>query len=363
MTLVIIVWHLLGFSVWYIPARLKALKVVSKPLWWRIVASVFLVGYMLLVFSDMYTRDNFSIGILYNILGLAFVFWVYLFFYLVITHPLIRIRSLPKKGIGYAGIILSVALVTWGFINAQNFKVTHYDLQTKGLEKDVKIVHLPDIHLGTQRGAGYLNKILKVIEEEQPDIVLYNGDLVDSDIALKSELFSLFKQVKAEQYYTTGNHEYYMNTDKALQLIDDAGIKILRNEMIETHGVQLIGLEYMNADRETYDAHAVNELTIEDELPKIKRDREKPTVVVHHSPVGMQYVANGGAQLMLSGHTHAGQFFPGTAMVPLRFPMYKGLHEIGNTKLLVSQGAGTFGPMMRLGSSNEVQVINLIPKI
>ncbi len=221
---------------------------------------------------------------------------------------------------------------------------------------------MPDIHLGTQRGEAYLKKILQVIEEEKPDIVLYNGDLVDSDIALKPELFNLFKTVEAEQYFTTGNHEFYMDTDKALKLIEDAGIKIVRSEMIETHDIQLIGLEYMNADRETYDAHIVNDLTIKEELPKIVRDNNKPTVVVHHSPVGMQYVADGGADLMLSGHTHAGQFFPGTAIIRYRFPLSKGQHQIDETTLLVSQGAGTFGPWMRLGTFNEVQVINLVPK-
>ena len=75
--------------------------------------------------------------------------------------------------------------------------------------------------------------------------------------------------------------------------------------MLETHGLQLIGMEYMNADRETYDAHVVNALTIQEELPKIARDSKKPTVLVHHSPVGMRYAAEGNIDVMLAGHTHA----------------------------------------------------------
>ncbi|WP_293956653.1 MULTISPECIES: metallophosphoesterase [unclassified Sphingobacterium] len=285
-----------------------------------------------------------------------------LVFFLLLTHPLQLLKRLPKRPIGIIGISLSAILVAWGFVNALSFTTTYHHLPVTGLDRAVKIIHLPDIHLGTQRGEAYLKKILQVIEEEKPDIVLYNGDLVDSDIALKPELFNLFKTVEAEQYFTTGNHEFYMDTDKALKLIEDAGIKIVRSEMIETHDIQLIGLEYMNADRETYDAHIVNDLTIKEELPKIVRDNNKPTVVVHHSPVGMQYVADGGADLMLSGHTHAGQFFPGTAIIRYRFPLSKGQHQIDETTLLVSQGAGTFGPWMRLGTFNEVQVINLVPK-
>jgi hypothetical protein len=40
--------------------------------------------------------------------------------------------------------------------------------------------------------------------------------------------------------------------------------------------IQLIGMEYMNADREAYDAHVVNTLTIQEELTKITRDNSKP---------------------------------------------------------------------------------------
>ena len=168
--------------------------------------------------------------------------------------------------------------------------------------------------------------------------------------------------LSGEAYFTTGNHEYYIDTNRALELIEEAGLKILRNEMVETHGLQLIGLEYMNADRHTYDGHMVNDLTIEEELPKIIRDRHKPALVMNHSPVGLEYVIQGGADIMLSGHTHGGQLFPGTLLAWLRFPLLKGLYEIDGTRFLVSQGAGTFGPWMRAGTFNEIQFIRLVPE-
>ena len=362
MVLTIISWALMVFSVWYVPFRLKNLLNLRKAWPLHIASAAVLGGYMLFLHKGIYTWDNAFIAVTYNVLGLLFVFFIYLFFFLVVTHPVTHFgKRVAKRPFGIFGICVSAFFVVLGFLNALTFEVKHVDLEVPGLEKSIKIVHLPDIHLGTQRRAAHLEKLLKVVNEENPDIVLYNGDLVDSDIALKPEIFALFKSVKAEQYFTTGNHEYYMNTDKALQLIADAGIRILRSEMVETHGIQLIGMEYMNADKETYDAHVVNTLTIQEELPRIARDENKPTVLAHHSPVGMQYVADGGIDVMLAGHTHAGQFFPGTLLVKLRFPMYSGQYQINNMKLLVSQGAGTFGPWMRLGSNNEVQVANLIP--
>lgn len=77
--------------------------------------------------------------------------------------------------------------------------------------------------------------------------------------------------------------------------------------MVDTHGLQLIGLEYMNAHRVTYDAHIVNDLTMEEELPRIQRSADRPTILVHHNPVGLQHAHRGKIDAMLSGHTHGGQ--------------------------------------------------------
>lgn len=63
-----------------------------------------------------------------------------------------------------------------------------------------------------------------------------------------------------------------------------------------------------------YDAHVVNTLAIQEKLPKINRDSSKPSVLAHHNPVGMLYAAEGNIDVMLAGHTHAGQFFPGAAL-------------------------------------------------
>jgi predicted MPP superfamily phosphohydrolase len=77
--------------------------------------------------------------------------------------------------------------------------------------------------------------------------------------------------------------------------------------------------------------------------------------------VGLQYISQGGVDVMFSGHTHGGQLFPGNILTGIRFPMNKGRFQIGDMTLLVSQGAGTFGPWMRLGTFNEIQLVKLVP--
>lgn len=344
------------------PVRLKVLLDLRRAWPVQILLFLILTGFYALLVSGLYTAASPVAAAGYNVLGLLFIFQIYLFLYLAAAHILAPLlRRLPSKAVAGAGLLLCAGLVGLGFYQAQHFQVTRHELAVRNLDRPVTIMHIPDLHLGAQRSEAYLRRVVESINQHDTDFVLWNGDLVDSNIALRPELFSQFRQVKADQYFTTGNHEFYLDTDRALALTEQAGIRILRSELIETHGLQLVGLEYMNADRETYDAHIVNDLTMEEELPKIQRSADRPSLLMHHSPVGLQYVSRGKFDIMLAGHTHGGQVFPGTALIGLRFPMNIGRHQVRDTTLLVSQGAGTFGPWMRLGTFNELQLVTLVP--
>ena len=78
-----------------------------------------------------------------------------------------------------------------------------------------------------------------------------------------------------------------------------------------------------------------------------------------HNPVGVEYINQQRVDLVLSGHTHAGQVFPATFIAKFVFPYNKGLHKYKNTYIYVSQGAGTFILPMRLGTFNEITLIRL----
>jgi predicted MPP superfamily phosphohydrolase len=363
MPMFIICLALLALSAWYVPFRLKQLWGFKRA--WPLQVLIFLLlgGYFGMLVKGVYTWPNAFAAGAYNILGLFFIFNIYLFLVLLATHILSPLtKKVSGRKVAVACTLLCLCLVGYGFSQAQSFRVTDHVIPVKGLAQPVTLIHIPDLHLGAQRGEAYLKDVVNAINGRGPDFVVWNGDLVDSNIALRPELFALFKGVKADQYFTTGNHEYYLDTDLALKLIAEAGIRILRSEMVEIKGMQFIGLEYMNADRTTHDAHRVNDLTMEEELPKIERSPDKPLLLAHHSPVGMQYASKGGVDVMIAGHTHAGQVFPGTILVGIRFPMLQGRFAIDGMTLLVSQGAGTFGPWMRLGTFSEIQFVKLVPE-
>lgn len=310
-----------------------------------------------------YTLESKVNGLFYNALGLLFMVHVYATFCAIIAVAGSLLGGIKSKSYrivaGSTCLILPVAAVTSGFIAAQSFDVTRTSIEVEGLNTPVTFVHVPDVHLGHQRGASYLQKILTVVQKEKPDFILYNGDLFDSNAGLTPEVFSMLSKVNTPQYFTSGNHEFYMDTERAIQGLTKAGVHVLINKVVDIGGVQFVGLEYMNADRESHDPHSVNSLYMNDELPKIAVDKNRPVLVAHHSPVGLDYVSEYGADVYVSGHTHAGQVWPATLLVGLNFPHYKGVKNHNGTKVIVSQGAGTFGPWMRLGSKNEVQLITL----
>jgi predicted MPP superfamily phosphohydrolase len=80
---------------------------------------------------------------------------------------------------------------------------------------------------------------------------------------------------------------------------------------------------------------------------------------MYHRPDGLEAAAEAGLDLMLSGHTHNGQIYPFSLLVRSQFSRICGRYQQGDTTLYVSPGTGTWGPVMRLGSANEVTLIEL----
>ncbi|MDR2199798.1 MAG: hypothetical protein LBR53_10165 [Deltaproteobacteria bacterium] len=117
----------------------------------------------------------------------------------------------------------------------------------------------------------------------------------------------------------------------------------------------------MNSDLETNQGHRVNDVGVDQELPKIARDPALPDLLVHHRPVDLKYADREGFAVMLAGHNHGGRAFSGNLPIRLIFPYVLGRYDAGGAKLLVSQDVGAFGPVARLGTESELQFIRLVP--
>jgi hypothetical protein len=233
-----------------------------------------------------------------------------------------------------------------------------YEVQLAGLppERDgLVLVALSDLHLGTLIGDRWLKRLVGHVKELRPDLLLVVGDLVDGNVADVESLLPHLKNLRAPLgiWAVTGNHEYYAGLERSIALFEAAGFSVLRDRWSQiTPGLVLAGVDDLTARRQFGD----NDRPVE----KALADRPAgATILLSHSPLQTDKAAAAGVGLMLSGHTHNGQIWPFNHLVALRYPLLGGRYQVGGMTVVVSRGAGTWGPRMRLWWPSEIVRIKL----
>ena len=263
---------------------------------------------------------------------------------------------------GIAAISLALLISIYGLWNAANVRINEVDIKIPGLVKPVKAVHLTDTHIGHMRDAGDMQKIVDMINDQNPDVVFFTGDLLDSKYQLNSQSLDPLGKFNAPIYFVEGNHDEYTGVDAIKDYLRKIGVNVLENEVRNWKQLQIVGLTYMNADENTTGPHTdPNGKNVKGILKELSIDTNKPSVLLHHGPAGVKYANDAGVDLYLAGHTHGGQIWPITHIAGLMFEYNKGLHDHNGTHVYISQGTGTFGPPMRVGTYSELTVLNLLP--
>lgn len=302
--------------------------------------------------SLLYVTAAITMGaLLYLVLSVLFVDAIHLF------------TKISPKTLGISALTFTFLISFYGILNSWNMQVTHQEITIKGLNKEVRAMHLSDIHIGHFRGKNFLKKIVEKTNKENLDVVFITGDLFDGRINLTKEELLPLTQLKVPVYFIEGNHDRYTGVNTIKQYLRDIGVHVLENETANFGELQIIGLNHMRADSATFNMHAAgNHATIQSTLEMLAPDKNRPTILLHHSPDGIKYANKYGVDLYLAGHTHAGQLFPIIYVANLIFDYNRGLHDFNGTKLFVSQGTGTFGPPMRVGTKSELAVLTLKPE-
>lgn len=348
----------LALSAAYVHARLLRLF-ARTPRWpGRIAAMVGVVG---IVGSIAVTATSASgmAGYIYVAAGHLLTLHLFLLMALLVLHGLQKL--MPSRPVGIGALTVALAFTVYGAINASDFRVQRSSIQLAGLERPVTLMLISDVHIGHHRDGRYLARIVDETNRSGAELVLITGDLLDSEVAFAPGNLDALRSLKAPAYYVIGNHEIDVDAARATALISSLGVRVLHNERVQTHGLDLLGLDYMKADEAAFDLHPSDKTeTIRSVLESMTLPSGRPTVAMHHSPVGVPYLEQAGVDLLVAGHTHGGQLFPGTAFAALTFPYNKGLHD-GPTQVFVSTGAGTFLQKGRIGTTNEINLITLVP--
>jgi predicted MPP superfamily phosphohydrolase len=287
--------------------------------------------------------------------------------YLLIATIVVDLMTLMIKirpvYYGLAALSIAALISGYGLWNATNVKITEVDIRMKGLSKPIRAAHLTDTHLGHIRGPENLKRIVNLINSQQVDVVFFTGDLLDSKFQLKKESMDPLAGLNAPVFFVEGNHDGYTGVEAIKGYLRKIGVNVVQNELIAWGDLQIIGLDFMVADSNSMSPHASsNGPTVQNVLSHLPIDKNKPAVLLHHGPNGIKYANEAGIDLYLAGHTHAGQLWPATHVAKMIFEYNKGLHDYQGTKVYVSQGTGTFGPPMRVGTNAELTMINLKPE-
>lgn len=270
------------------------------------------------------------------------------FCFVIIPYNIINQFYKNDKRLAAIIIITFVTVLTLYSLLASLFiRRKKIELNASKLSRDLRVVQLSDLHLGSTHHINYLKRVINVVNSLKPDVVLITGDFADDVSIYKKEYLPIFKTFKAPVYMSLGNHEMYVSSDFKT-LASQVNTRVLKNEVLDLGDYQLIGVDY---------GHTADE--IRKLLSILKYDKSKYTILMHHSPVGLEEASNEGIDLMLSGHTHHGQLFPFNFLIRLAWKRSRGLYKHGNSFLYVSPGTGTWGPSLRFGSFNEVTLFIL----
>ena len=255
-----------------------------------------------------------------------------------------------------AAILFGIAFLAtiYGLINARWIRVTRVT---------VRLPHLPeawqgrtaalvtDLHLGPLFGAGFLRRVIGRLRILRPDVVFISGDMFDGSTLGVEQLVAPWRKYSARRgiYYVTGNHDEFAERSIFIDAVKSTGVQVLNNEKLSLDGLQVVGV---------HDTEAGNPTELRAILRQVQIDPRHPSILLAHRPVNLSVAEEEGISLQLSGHTHGGQIWPWNLLVSRIYGGFaSGLSRLGKLQVFTSNGTGTWGPPLRVGTKSEIVLI------
>ena len=337
-------------------------------------ASTIIIGYFMPLSNIQKIIQGFANYFIGIIIYIAMAMMLFCIIILVLKISKKRNKKI-ERNIGLALLIFSFIFSIYGFIHAKEIVITNYEIKvSKSIDKDIKIALISDTHLGYSVGYKMIEKMVNIINKQNVDLVLIAGDIFDNSVETVDDIDKVklaLSNIKSNYgvYAVFGNHDVEERlfggfsiqsadknfiTDEMLQMLYDSNINILDDKSILIDNqIYIIGRK----DKEKAGDGSANRKKISELLEGL--DKEKLIILLEHEPKDLYDTSNYDIDLHLSGHTHAGQFFPLTIGCKLMSENFYGIKKFNNMISLVSSGIGVYGPNMRVGSNSEVCILNI----
>ena len=275
-------------------------------------------------------------------------------------------RPAVKRGVKVVAFIAALAVffttMVIGHRNVRYPRVMYQKYTVKRLvpegaqpEKRMRLVFFSDLHIGEAMTPDYIARAVKLIQDQQPDLILCGGDFIDHravyayDPRVMASLRSLHAPMGV--YYVLGNHEYRDDLEANIRWVSEVGGTLLRDSIaFPGNGpLTLIGRDdWVNGNRKPFEV-------IANEADPMRG----PVVLMEHTPASIDSIGDSPVDLILCGHTHGGQIWPGQLMVWWRYGMVSGTRPVGEREVCISSGIGSAGATYRVGTRSEIRVYDL----
>ncbi|MDR1455029.1 MAG: metallophosphoesterase [Tannerella sp.] len=254
-------------------------------------------------------------------------------------------------------LALTACLLTGGYLHYRRPSTQTVSLTVNkpvaGGGDTFRIVAVSDLHLGMGTPRAMLEQYVRMINGQQPDLILIGGDLIDNSIVPVRErhMEQMLSQLHAKSgiYMVPGNHEYISGLEDCAAFLRRTPICLLRDSVATLpNGIRIVGRDDAGNRRRQPLSQLVAGI-----------DTASPVIVLDHQPVALTQAVEAGADLLFCGHTHNGQVWPMNWLTGRLFEIAYGYGKRGNTNMYVSSGLALWGPPFRIGSRSEMVVFNL----
>lgn len=260
------------------------------------------------------------------------------------------------------------SLFYYGHEMAMEPSVVNYQVKIDKSAKvnKLRIVQLSDIHINDMTSFDRIQHMVDKVNQLDADFIVITGDTLDRRLQPFTEkgFDKQFQQFKSKYgtYIIFGNHEYLNIKEEnnheqdIINAFKHANMKVLKDDVVHLDNV---GITFIGRDDFSSSRYDIKRASLPDLM--VFSNTNKPIILLDHQPHDLDEPANLGVDLMISGHTHAGQVFPINLIEKLIYKNNYGIYK--NTKQhftsIVSSGFGFWGPPIRLMTRSEIVVIDV----
>ena len=321
--------------------------------------------------AELYS-DLYRVG--YTLLGFVFILFCLLMIRDLIWYGIYgSARAMGMDGwsinpknisvLGYANlivIIITTFICSYAVYNGTKVPdIKEVKVETPLIKKDLRIVQLSDLHINRTTPVNRVHRVVEAVNNLNPDIIVLTGDIGDDDVAVLDEQLQALQYLSAPYgiYTSIGNHEFYNGLNSWIYQYNKMGFNVLFNK-----GVVVANDIFISGIPDAFTANSHPSLNVNFSNSLAGSNQQQYKILLSHNPELANSISSFNFQMMLAGHTHGGQIFPFHIFVKKANQYLSGDYNVNGIKLHVSNGAGTWGPNMRLFAPSEITVIDLIKK-